>query len=87
MANVTVTVDDDTKEEMSEFPEINWSQVAREAFEERVEEMRKLERMRDFEVMDDLAAESELTERDTAEIADRIDRRMAEEFVDGPEPE
>jgi hypothetical protein len=87
MANVTVTVDDDTKEEMSEFPEINWSQVAREAFEERVEEMRKLERMRDFEVMDDLAAESELTERDTAEIANRIDRRMAEEFVDGPEPE
>jgi hypothetical protein len=87
MANVTVTVDDDTKEEMSEFPEINWSQVAREAFEERVEEMRKLERMRDFEVMDDLAAESELTERDTAEIANRIDRRMAKEFVDGPEPE
>ena len=87
MANVTVTVDDDTKEEMSEFPEINWSQVAREAFEERVEEMRKLERMRDFEVMDDLAAESELTERDTAEIANRIDRRMAEEFVDGPKPE
>ena len=87
MANVTVTVDDDTKEEMSEFPEINWSQVAREAFEERVEEMRKLERMRDFEVMNDLAAESELTERDTAEIANRIDRRMAEEFVDGPEPE
>jgi hypothetical protein len=87
MANVTVTVDDDTKEEMSEFPEINWSQVAREAFEERVEEMRKLERMRDFEVMDDLAAESELTERDTAEIANRIDRRMAEEFVNGPEPE
>ena len=87
MANVTVTVDDDTKEEMSEFPEINWSQVAREAFEERVEEMRKLERMRDFEVMDDLAAESELTERDTAEIANRIDRRVAEEFVDGPEPE
>ena len=37
--------------------------------------------------MDDLAAESELTERDTAEIANRIDRRMAEEFVDGPEPE
>ena len=87
MANVTVTVDDDTKEEMSEFPEINWSQVAREAFEERVEEMRKLERMRDFEVIDDLAAESELTERDTAEIANRIDRRMAEKFVDGLEPE
>ena len=87
MANVTVTVDDDTKEEMSEFPEINWSQVAREAFEERVEEMRKLERMRDFEVMDDLAAESGLTERDTAEIANRIDRRMAEEFVNGPESE
>jgi hypothetical protein len=67
---------------MSQFPEINWSQVAREAFEERVEEMRKLERMREFEVMDDLAVESELTEQDTTEIADRIDREMAEEFAD-----
>lgn len=87
MANVTVTVDDDTKREMGEFPEINWSQVAREAFEERVEEMRKLERMRDFEIMDDLAAESDLTERDATEIAERIDRRMAEEFVESARPE
>jgi hypothetical protein len=30
---------------------------------------------------------SGLTERDTTEIADRIDRTMAEEFVDDPEAE
>jgi hypothetical protein len=87
MTNVTVTVNDDLKQEMSQFPAINWSQVAREAFEERVEEMRKLERMQDFEVMEDLAAESELTERDATDLAERIDRSIAEEFVGDARPE
>lgn len=81
MANVTITVPDEFKEKMEEHPEINWSQVAREAFEEKLVDLETIERLKDFEVMDEIAAESELTEGDIEEIARKIDEAMADDFV------
>lgn len=84
MANVTVTVSDVFKEQMDERPEINWSQVAREAFEQKLTELEALEKFKDFEVIDEIAEKSELTEEDVDEIAEKIDRAVAEEFVGDP---
>ncbi|WP_276271980.1 hypothetical protein [Haloarcula litorea] len=63
MPSITVNVDDDLKDRMEEHPEINWSEVTRQAIQEKVETL---------EVMDELTSGSELTESDVADIADRI---------------
>jgi predicted CopG family antitoxin len=63
MPTITVNVDDDLKERMDNHPEINWSEVTRQAIEEKIEAL---------EVMDELTGESELTESDVQEIADKI---------------
>ena len=73
MPTITVNVDDDLKERMENHPEINWSEVTRQAIEEKVEAL---------EVMDELTSESELTEDDVQEIADKINesgRKRADE--------
>lgn len=82
MANVTVTVPDEFKERMEEHPEINWSQVARQAFEEKISDLEALEKLKDLEVIDDIASRSELTEADVEEIAESVDRALADDFLD-----
>ena len=69
MPSITVNVDDDLKARMEAHPEINWSEVTRQAIQEKIEVL---------EVMDELTGESELTERDVREIADLIDDRGRE---------
>ena len=63
MPTITVNVDDDLKGRMEKHPEINWSEVTRQAIQEKIETL---------EVMDELTSESELTESDVQEIADKI---------------
>jgi hypothetical protein len=63
MPSITVNVDDDLKERMENHPEINWSEVTRQAIEEKIETL---------EVMDEFTSESDLTESDVQEIADKI---------------
>jgi len=63
MPTITVNVDDALKERMEKHPEINWSEVTRQAIEEKIDAL---------EVMDELTSESDLTESDVQEIADKI---------------
>ncbi|WP_418282108.1 hypothetical protein [Halorubrum sp. DTA98] len=65
MPSITVNVDDDLKERMENHPEINWSEVTRQAIQEKIETL---------EVMDELTSESELTESDVQDIADKINK-------------
>jgi len=69
MPTITVNVDDDLKERMEKHPEINWSEVTRQAIAEKIDAL---------EVMDELTSESELTESDVQEIADKINERGRE---------
>jgi len=64
--SITVNVDDDLKDRMDEHPEINWSEVTRQAIQDKIETL---------EVMDELTSESELTESDVQEIAQKINGR------------
>jgi hypothetical protein len=63
MPTITVNVDDDLKEQMEKHPEINWSEVTRQAFREKIEKL---------ELLDELTADSELTEGDVEELAAKI---------------
>ena len=63
MPSITVNVDDDLKAQMENHPEINWSEVTRQAIQEKIEAL---------EVMDQLTRESDLTESDVQDIAKKI---------------
>ncbi|MEF8785508.1 MAG: hypothetical protein V5A45_06205 [Haloarculaceae archaeon] len=65
MPTITVSVDDDLKERMEKHPEINWSEVTRQAIREKVENL---------ELLDQLTADSELTESGVEEIATKINQ-------------
>jgi hypothetical protein len=43
MANVTVSVPEELKKKMEHVPGVNWSEIARKAFEETVQRKRMLE--------------------------------------------
>ena len=72
MPNVTVSVDESLKDRMDDHPEINWSEVARQAIREKI---------RDLRVMEELIEGSELTEEDVDELAARIDQGATEEAM------
>ena len=72
MPNVTVSVDDSLKDRMYDHPEINWSEVARQAIREKI---------RDLRVMEELVEGSELTEEDVDELAARIDQGATEDAM------
>ena len=74
MPTITVNVDDDLKERMEKHPEINCSEVTRQAIRNKIEKL---------ELMDELTADSKLTDEDVDEIAAKIDesarKRIEEE--------
>lgn len=73
MPNVTVSIDESLKERMDDHPEINWSEVARQAFREKI---------RNLEVMEEIVEDSELTDEDVEELAGRIDRAATAQAMD-----
>lgn len=73
MPTITVNVDAALKERMDQHPEINWSEVTRQAIQKKVEKL---------ELMDELTADSELTTDDVAEIAAQINESARERIDD-----
>jgi len=72
MPSITVNVDD-LKERMEEHPEINWSEVTRQAIREKIETL---------DVMDELTSKSE-PESDVAKITDKINESARQRVEDG----
>ncbi len=69
MPKLSVRVPEDLKKEMEEHKEINWSEVARRAFNEQ---------LRKVELADELTSGSKLTEEEAVEIGEKIKKGMAE---------
>ena len=67
MSSLTLAIPDDLKTRMKRFPEINWSEVARQAIAEKT---RILEQMQRF------VSKSTLTGDDTLTIGRAIKRRI-----------
>lgn len=68
MATMTLAVPRDLKREMDNFSIINWSAVAREAFEEKIKALRLLE---------SITKDSRLTEKDILELGAKIKAGIA----------
>ena len=68
MSNITLAVPSDLKKEMAKFPVINWSEVARQAFAQRLKELQLLE---------SITKNSKLTEKDVEELSSKIKQAIA----------
>ena len=67
MVNMTLSVPDELKKDMDDFPWINWSEIARIAFKDRIRELRIIEEFR---------PDSELTDEDAIELGRKVNRRL-----------
>ncbi|MFH1053965.1 MAG: hypothetical protein V1740_06120 [Candidatus Woesearchaeota archaeon] len=72
MAILSVSVSNELKQEMEKLDDINWSAVARKAFEERVKQILIVEK---------IISKSKLTEKDAKLIADKIDKAVSKRFL------
>ena len=69
MVNVTVSVPDNLKRSLDQRAEINWSEVARQAWREKLSKL---------ELLDRITAGSKATEKDVEELSKLIKKGVAE---------
>lgn len=69
MANLTLSVPEELKKKMEEFQEINWSAVAREAFNERIRELIFIRKFKE---------KSTITESDAIRLGKELSQRITE---------
>ncbi len=72
MGNITLSVPDDTLEEMRHFSEVKWSEVARKAILERIETLK---------LADKIAHKSKLTAKDVEDFGKRIKSLANKRFM------
>ncbi len=63
MVNMTLAVPDELKSQMEDHPEVNWSEVARQAFRLK---------LRDLLVLEKIAAHGQLTEAEAIEVGRKV---------------
>ena len=68
MVSITLSVPEELKNEMDEHPEMNWSEIARQAIKEKLTILRK---------MDIILKESKLTEKDAVNIGRKVNKAVA----------
>jgi len=68
MVNVTLAVPTDMKHKMDSFAEINWSAVAREAFDQKI---------RDLELIKKFKSDSTMTQADAIRLGRELNERLA----------
>lgn len=71
MTNITLSIPEEIHKKMKQMSEIKWSEIARRAIEERIN---------DLEVMNKIASKSKLTKKDVEEISKKIKRAAAKKF-------
>lgn len=71
MVSITLSVPEDLKAEMDLHPEMNWSEIARQAIREKILFLNKV---------DLLLAKSKLTGKDALELGRKINKNLAKRF-------
>lgn len=69
MANMTLALPEELKKRMDRFPEINWSEIARQSFTNRLTVLEEL---------DDLLKDSTLTEEDAVTLGRKVRKAVSE---------
>lgn len=71
MTTMTLAVPSELKDKMEKFPELNWSEVARQAF---------IQRIRDLEFLKKFKSDSNLTEEDTLRLGRELNKNLAKRY-------
>ena len=74
MVSITLAVPAELKTEMDRHPEMNWSEIARQAIREKLTLLKK---------MDILLSKSKLTENDTLELGRKVNKVVAKKIIEG----
>ncbi len=72
MANITLSIPDELREEMNKFPEINWSEVARASIKQKIADLKFLRA---------LTAESEITYEDAEKLGREMSEFLAKRYI------
>ncbi len=74
MTTMTLSIPSELKKKLEEFPEINWSEVARQAF---------MQKVKDLEFLKHFKSESEMTEEEALRLGKQVRKKLAEKFRKG----
>jgi len=72
MVNVTLSVPNNIKKEMDRFPEMNWSEVARQAFKEKIVKL---------EVLEKFSSKFKLSDKDIEKLSNKINKEVSRRFM------
>ena len=72
MPNITLSVPKELKDEMNTFPEMNWSEIARQAIAKRIKLLKE---------MDKILSKSKLTQSDAIDLGRELNRKLAKRYV------
>ncbi|MBN2517439.1 MAG: hypothetical protein JXB14_01200 [Candidatus Altiarchaeota archaeon] len=68
MVSLTLSVTPELKKEMDEFPEMNWSEISRQAIRKRIALLKR---------MDKMFADSDLMEEDAIELGRKVNKSLS----------
>ncbi|MBU0929530.1 MAG: hypothetical protein KJ623_00470 [Nanoarchaeota archaeon] len=71
MVSITLAVPEELKKEMDNFPEMNWSAIAREAIKQRLTMLYKFK---------EFTKNSKMTEKDALELGKKINKAVAKKI-------
>jgi hypothetical protein len=72
MTNVTLSIPAELKQRMDCFEELNWSAVARKAFEEKIQELEFIKKFKE---------KSTITEEDALKLGKELNKRLAKKYI------
>lgn len=74
MVSMTLAIPEELKKEMDRHPEMNWSEIARQAIKERLEKFLLLKKM------DEMLKNSKLTEKDAIMLGRKVNKALAKRY-------
>jgi len=73
VVTMTLAMPQDMKKKIEAYPEINWSEVARQAF---------LQKIADLELLEEIKSKSRMTEDDALRMGKELNRRLTKRYLD-----
>jgi len=71
MPNLTIAISEELKKELSGFKVMNWSEVAREAFEKKIVQLK---------ILESFSKDSELTQEDALRLGRKVNEALSKRF-------
>ena len=71
MVNMTLSIPKELKDQMDQFPEINWSEVARIAIRDKIA---------DLNLLKEFTSKSELTEENALELGRKVSKALSKRY-------